>query len=109
MVQKGGESHGIEKHAVRNIKLPPELRALTFARALVTSLPFAYLQEKVGYALFGVSSLFIVYLWRTLGARVFVRRPDTLSFDLCAAPMVLKGENDLVSPCTKVLDLPSLV
>ena len=51
MVQKGGESHGIEKHAARNIKLPPELRALTFARALVTSLPFAYLQEKVGYAL----------------------------------------------------------
>ena len=51
MVQKGGKSHGIEKHAVRNIKLPPELRALTFARALVTSLPFAYLQEKVGYAL----------------------------------------------------------
>ena len=48
MVQKGGKSHGIEKHAVRNIKLPPELRALTFARALVTSLPFAYLQEKVG-------------------------------------------------------------
>ena len=65
MVQKGGESHGIEKHAVRNIKLPPELRALTFARALVTSLPFAYLQEKVGYALFGVSSLFIIFLWRT--------------------------------------------
>jgi hypothetical protein len=85
MVQKGGKSHGIEKHAVRNIKLPPELRALTFARALVTSLPFAYLQEKVGYALFGVSSLFIIFLWRTLDARVFVRRPDTtLSYLTCA-------------------------
>ena len=46
MVQKGGKSHGIEKHAVRNIKLPPELRALTFARALVTSLPLICISAR---------------------------------------------------------------
>jgi len=76
MVQKGGKSHGIEKHAVRNIKLPPELRALTFARALVTSLPFAYLQQKVG--LHKATESISATESGTLDARVFVRRPNTL-------------------------------